>query len=84
MNFPLPVPYMVYHNLYRGTKIIPRSLGHQTRFKLCAERTTSHQTRFKLCAERTTSHQTRFKLCVERTKTHQTRFEIREVIRVTN
>lgn len=84
MHFTHPVPYMVFHNLYRGSTIIPRTNTTQTRFNITATKTATTQSRFNIYAERTGTHQTRFNVWAERTKTHQTDFTIRETLQVTN
>ena len=84
MHFTHPVPCMVFHNLYRGSTIIPRTNTAQMRFNITTTRTTTAQSRFNIYVERTGTHQMRFNIYMERTKTHQTDFTIREVLQVTN
>ena len=83
MNYQ-PIPWMVYHLYFIGTKIIPRTNTGQGRFNITAGRTNTAQGRFNIAAGQMNTGQALFNIYTERTHTGQTRFVIRESLRVTN
>jgi len=79
-----PVPWMVYHLYFIGTKIIPRVNTGQGRFNITAGEMNTGQSQFNITALRSNNGQARFNIFMGKSRTHQTQFVIRESSKVTN